>query len=104
MNLTVYTSKRYIYILSPNRPTVIRHKIPKRNRYFKEELRGYIEDIRGWLCGQLVEEIDMYFPNSMSWYHQALYQAILRATKRPDKLVLVRAYISEEVLAVGSAD
>lgn len=94
MRLKVYTEGREIYIESDTHDTCIKHHIPKKNKYFKEELRQYREEIQRWLRGKLVDEIEFVFPDTMTFYHRVLYQTIVRATFRPDGLVML--YITEE--------
>lgn len=103
MTLHVYTVKREIYIESEERKTCIKHHIPKRNKYFKEELRRFRAEIRNWLTGAKVDEILFEFPNEMTFHHKALYQAVVGATFRDDKLVTLIVVKEEEDVTDGSS-
>lgn len=96
MTLFVHTEGRNLFIESDTIKTCISHRIPKRNKYFKEELRMFRKEIQTWLCGSSVDEIrfDMY--HDMTFYHSALYQAVLQATFPPNGLALVHVEIKEE--------
>lgn len=96
MTLKVYTEKREIYIECSTLPTVIKHHIPKKNKYFKEELRRFREEIQNWLMGQQVDEIIFIFQSGMTFHHRVLYQNIVRATFRNDGLVLLHILTEEE--------
>lgn len=96
MNLKVYTERRDIYIESDELRTVIKHHIPKRNKYFKEELRRFRKEIRDWLMGSEVDEITFVYVDNMSFYHRTLYTAVVQATYRREGLVLLRVEVLEE--------
>lgn len=97
MILRVYTEGRNIFIECPELPTVIKHRIPKFNKYFKEELKRFREEIKNWLLGKVVDEIYFEYQPNMSFHHRVLYQNIARATFRDDGLVLLHI-ITEEVV------
>lgn len=96
MMLRVYTESRDIYIECSELPTVIKHHIPKKNKYFKEELRRFRKEIQDWLMGRTVDEIYFVFQSDMTFYHRVLYQNIVRATFRTDGLVLLHIITEEE--------
>lgn len=105
MKLVVYTVKRFIYVECDQRRTIIKHRIPKYNKYLKEELRRFVEEVSGWLTGAQVDEIEFYYQDFMTLPHMSLYTAVLRACRRKDGVVLVTAYKdTEEVGAHGSSD
>lgn len=103
MNLTVYTVGRDIYIETEERRTCIKHHIPKQNKYFKEELRRFRKEIREWLTGATVDQIDFQFYTNMTFHHKALYQAILSACFHSGGLTLVRVELEEEEVSDGNS-
>lgn len=96
MTLKVYSQKREIFVESDELPTCIKHHVPKRNKYFKEELRRFRQEIRDWLCGKQVDVIYFHNPPYMSFHHKVLYQAVVGATFRQDKLVMLITILEEE--------
>lgn len=96
MTLFVYTERRNIFIESDERPTVIKHHIPKRNPYFKEELKRFIKEIQGWLLGEEVDVIQFVMQREMTFHHRALYSAIIRASFRTDGLCLLDVRLEGE--------
>lgn len=96
MNLRVYTERRNIYIESDEIRTCIKHHIPKRNKYFKEELRRFRAEIREWLMGREVDEIAFVMQPRMTFYHVQLYRAIIAATRTREQLVLLKVELEGE--------
>jgi hypothetical protein len=86
--ITVHSEGKWIVLTRKNAPA-LKHEVPKKNKFFMEELRLYREEIFLWICGGLCEELIVYMPSYMSFYRRALYNAIVKATGRRDKLVLI---------------
>lgn len=70
------------------------HTVPRRNKYFKEELRAYREDIRGWLHGDTCDAIDVYEPSRLSFYRKVLMSEAVKAL-RSSTLPLITIYADD---------
>lgn len=73
--------QRRTLVLTADKREPIHHKIPRKNKFFKEELRQFREEITAWLMGERVEELHFVFPEHLTFYHRQLNLAILRATQ-----------------------
>lgn len=95
MTVTVHSSGSKI-VLAREGVAPLVHVVPRKPKFFKEELRCYKEEICAWLCGKKCDVLIVYKPARLSFYRRALYQAIVAATQREDKLVLLITCIEEE--------
>ena len=103
MTLTIRTVGRIVHV-EVDGVHKWQHKIPRRSRYFKEELRQVRESVHACLLGQDPDIIDLYAQSEMTWYHEAIYHAILRACRRSDKQLSMINVYREEVPPLASAN
>ena len=91
MTITVHSSGSKMILTREGAAPLI-HTVPRRNKFFKEELKGFREDIRRWMCGEDCDVLITYKPSQLSFYRRVLYQAVVTATQRVDKLVYLISY------------
>lgn len=91
MTISVHSHGKWI-VLSRPEATDLRHEVPRKNKYFKEELRLFREEVIMWLCGGQCDHLIVYKPKNMSFYRRATYHAIVVATRRKDGLALITTY------------
>lgn len=54
------------------------HEVPRKNKFFKEELRQYREEIRCWLRGEECGAIDAFIPLKLSFYRRILMREAVK--------------------------
>ena len=91
MTITVHSHGKWV-VLSREGADVLRHAVPRRNKFFREELRLFREEITSWLCGELCDQLIVYKPSNLSFYRRAVLHAIVMATRRSDGLVLITTF------------
>lgn len=91
MTVTVHSHGKWV-VLSREGADNLKHEVPRKNKYFKEELRLLREEIAAWLCGNPCDHLIAYKPKNMSFYRRAIYYAIIVATRRRDGLILITTY------------
>lgn len=91
MTITVHSHGKWV-VLSREGADVLRYEVPRRNKFFKEELRLFREEITSWLCGELCDQLIVYKPSNLSFYRRAILHAIVTATRRSDGLVLITTF------------
>lgn len=94
MTVIVRSRGKYILLYGDHLPT-LRHEVPRKNKFFKEELRLFREELVSWMCNKSCDELEVYKPPAMSFYRRALYHAIFKALQRRDGLVLIKTYKEE---------
>lgn len=98
MTVTVHSRGKWI-ILSRSRAVDLIHEVPRRNPFFKEELRGYRAEICEWLGDKTCDVLVVYRPPSLSFYRAALYRAVVRATRPRRGIARIIIYTeTEEVI------
>jgi hypothetical protein len=91
MIVIVHSSGKWI-IFSRNGASTLKYEIPNRTKFLKEELRIFRETVTAWLGGKICDQLIAYKPVEMSFYRRVFYQAVLKAIRRKDGLVLLTTY------------
>lgn len=91
MTITVHSQGKWV-VLSREGVDNLRHMVPKKNEFFKEELRLFREDIVSWLRGEQCDHLIVYKPMKLSFYRRAILFAVVQATRRSDSLCLITTY------------
>ena len=91
MTITVHSQGKWV-VLSREGAEDLRHEVPRKNKFFKEELRIFREEIVSWMHGELCDNLIVYKPINQSFYRRAVLYAIIKATRRSDSLVLITTY------------
>lgn len=100
MDILIRTEGR-VLVLSADGHPLLRHRIPRRNKYFKEELRLFRTELKDWCLGERVEHLHFVLPTNITFYHRVLNHAIIRATQQRGYTYLIT---SEKESANGSTD
>lgn len=91
MTITVHSHGKWV-VLSRDGVDNLRHAVPRKNKFFKEELRLFREDVVSWLRGEQCDHLIVYKPKRLSFYRKAILFAVVQATRRPDRLCLITTY------------
>lgn len=91
MTITVHSYGKWV-VLSREGADDLRHEVPRKNKFFKEELRLLREEIVAWSCGKACDHLVVYKPRNMSFYRGAIYHAVLIATRQKGNLALITTY------------
>ena len=91
MTVTVHSHGKWV-TLSRDDVDNLRHEVPRKNKFFKEELRLFREEIVSWLRGERCDHLIVYKPMRISFYRKAVLFAVVKATRRSDCLCLITTY------------
>ena len=80
MTITVHSHGKWVVLSRPG-ACDLKHEVPKKSKFFKEELRLFREEIVAWMCGNICDHL-----------RKALYFAVVVATRRKDGLALITTY------------
>lgn len=91
MTITVHSHGKWVVLSHPG-ACDLKHEVPRRSKFFKEELRLFREEIVTWMCGNTCDHLIIHRPSNLSFYRKALYFAVVVATRRKDGLALITTY------------
>ena len=91
MTVVVHSNHKWVTLSTVGSEDLV-HEVPRKTKFFKEELRSYRAEISAWLCGRDIDVLEVYIPEHWSFYRRWLYNAIVYTTRRKDGLVLIKVY------------
>lgn len=95
MTITVHSAHKWVSI-SRDGAEDLRHEVPRKNKFFKEELRLLREEMTAWLRGEICDCLVLYKPRELSFYRRAIYHAIVRVVQETAGVVLITTYVEEQ--------